>query len=76
MDQHLTFNEMVRSVIRTANSSLKFLYRQTAHLAEPTKLQLIQGLIQCHYDYACSKWYNGISMHYKNKLQTTQNKHI
>ena len=34
------------------------------------------SLIQCHYDYACSIWYNGLTQVLKNKLQTTQNKLI
>ena len=32
IDQHLTFYEMVRSVNRTANSRLKFLYRKKSIL--------------------------------------------
>ena len=76
IDQHLTFSEMVRSVIRIANSRLKYLYRKKAYLTEHTKLLLIQTLIQCHYDYACSIWYSGLSMQFKKRLQTTQNKLI
>ena len=32
------------------------------------------SLIQCHFDYACSVWYPGLSKVLKNKLQVTQNK--
>ena len=35
---------------------------------------LAVALIQCHFDYACTSWYNGISVILKNKLQTSQNK--
>ena len=34
------------------------------------------SLIQCHFDYACSSWYPGLSKVLKNKLQVTQNKII
>ena len=34
------------------------------------------SLIQCHFDYACSFWYPGLSKVLKNKLQVTQNKII
>ena len=34
------------------------------------------SLIQCHFDYACSFWYPGLSKVLKNKLQVTQNKSI
>ena len=32
------------------------------------------SLIQCHFDYACSFWYPGLSKLLKNRLQVTQNK--
>ena len=32
------------------------------------------ALIQCHFDYACTSWYRGISKPLKTKLQTSQNK--
>ena len=34
------------------------------------------SLIQCHFDYACSFWYPGLSKVLKNNLQVTQNKII
>ena len=33
-------------------------------------------LIQCHFDYACSFWYSGLTQFLRNRLQTTQNKVI
>ena len=41
-----------------------------------TKKLLVMSLIQCHFDYACSFWYMGISKLLKNRLQVTQNKII
>lgn len=38
-------------------------------------LEALSGaLIQCHYDYACSAWYTGITVALKGRLQTAQNK--
>ena len=34
------------------------------------------SLIQCHFDYACSFWYPGLSKLLENKLQVTKNKII
>ena len=33
-------------------------------------------LIQCHFDYGCSSWYNGLSKRAKSRLQVAQNKAI
>ena len=37
---------------------------------------MVISLIQCHFDYACSFWFAGLSQSLKNRLQTTQNKLI
>ena len=37
---------------------------------------LASALIQCHYDYACSFGYSGLTKCSKQKLQITQNKTI
>jgi hypothetical protein len=76
LDQHLSFAVMADAVLKKANSRLKFLYRKKEFLSEFTKKLLIMSLVQCHFDYACSVWYNGLSQSFKNKLQTTQNKMI
>ena len=39
-------------------------------------LSLISALIQCHFDYTCSAWYNGLSKKLKCRMQCTQNKII
>ena len=65
---------MARSVLKKANSRLKYLYRKKKYLTQHTKKLLVMALIQCHYDYACSIWYNGLAQSLKTKLQTTQNK--
>ena len=37
---------------------------------------LTAALIQCHFDYASSSWYSGLTKNYKARLQCTQNKII
>ena len=34
------------------------------------------SLFQCHFDYACSFWYPGLTQLLRNRLQVTQNKMI
>ena len=41
-----------------------------------TKKLLTTALIQCHFDYACSSWFSGLTKKYKSRLQCTQNKVI
>ena len=74
IDQTLSFDSMARSVLKKANARLKYLYRKKGYLTQHTKKLLVMALIQCHFDYACPIWYNGLSQLLKTKLQTTQNK--
>lgn len=37
---------------------------------------LCNSLIQCHFDYASSSWYSGLTKQLKSKLQVAQNKVI
>ena len=68
LDQNLSFCSMAESVLKKANSRLKFLYRKKEFLTLHTKKLLVMSLIQCHYDYACSVWYNSITQTLRNKL--------
>jgi len=74
LDQSLSFEDMVTSIIKKANGKLKFLYRNRWYLTKPTKRLLVMSLVQCHFDYASSVWFYGITQQLKNKLQVTQNK--
>ena len=76
LEQCLSGANMAASVIQKANARLKFLYRKRNVLNLTTKKLLVMSLIQCHFDYACSFWYPGLSKVLKNKLQVTQNKII
>ena len=50
------------------------MYRQGNCLNTSLRKMLCNSLIQCHFDYACSSWYNGITKQLINRLQTKQNK--
>lgn len=76
LEQTLTGESMVNSILQKANARLKFLYRKQKFLNLHTKKLLVMSLIQCHFDYACSFWYMGLSKLLKNRLQVTQNKII
>jgi len=76
LDQSLSGDSMASSVVKKANTRLKFLYRKRDFLSFHTKKLLVMALIQCHFDYACCFWYHGITKFWKDKLQVTQNKLI
>ena len=37
---------------------------------------IVLAMVQCHYDYACAKWFSRISISAKKRLQIVQNKVI
>ena len=76
LDQSLSFETMARSVIQKSNARLNCLYRKSQYLTQHTKTLLIVSLIQCHFDYASSAWFPGLTRELKHKLQVTQNKLI
>ena len=76
LEQNHSSEYRVRSIIQKANARLKFLYRKQVFLNLKTKKLLVMSLFQCHFDYACSFWYPGLSQSLRNKLQITQNKVI
>ena len=57
-------------------NGIKFLYRKSQFLDTNTRKLLASALVQCHYDYACSFWYSGLTKRTKSKLQISQNKLI
>ena len=65
---------MALRVISKVNQRVKFLARISTFIDKGAMKVLAAALIQCHFDYACTSWYNGIPMILKNKLQTSQNK--
>ena len=55
---------------------LKFLFRKQTFLYLQTKNHSVMILLQCHFDYACSFWYPGLSKLLRNRLHDTQNKMV
>ena len=71
LDQSLAGDCIADKIISKSNSKLKFLYRQTRDVNLETKKMLTAALIQCHFDYASSSWYSGLTKNYKARLQCT-----
>ena len=76
IDQFLSGDIIVNSILQKANARLKFLYRNAKCLSEHSRKTLCMALIQCHFDYACSAWFNNVNKTLQNKLQIMQNKII
>jgi hypothetical protein len=76
IDQCVSGEVVAENVIKKANSRLKFLYRQANCLDQNSRKILCTALIQCHFDYAASSWYSGLSQKSKIRLQTSQNKMV
>jgi hypothetical protein len=74
LDKTLSGELIVNSIINKANQRLKFLYRHQKCLSQSARKTLCISLIQCHIDYSCSAWYEGLSKKSKQKLQVIQNK--
>ena len=74
LDQSLSGDGIANNIIKKSNARLKFLYRQANNVDLETKKLLVSALIQCHYDYASSSWYSGLTKKYKTRLQCSQNK--
>ena len=60
LDDQLTREAIVNSIVQKVNGRLKFLYRQCNFLEEKLRKSICSALIQCHIDYACSSWYSGL----------------
>ena len=74
LNQTLSGQETVNSIIKKTNARLKFMYRQVRHVGEKTKKTLCSSLILSHFDYCVSSWYYGLTKKCKDKLQSTQNR--
>ena len=76
VDQHVSGEDMASKIIKKISSKTKFLARKRKYLDSETIKLLAAALVQCHFDYACSSWYSGITKKTKGKLQVCQNKLI
>ena len=64
----------VSDIVKKTTSRLKFLYRNAKFLDFHARKLLVSTLIQCHFDYAISAWFMGLSKCLRKKLQISQNK--
>ena len=76
LDQSLSGEIIAKKLLSKINGKLSFLYRNTKSFNLETKKLLVAALIQCHFDYASSCWYSGLTKYFKSKIQITQNKVI
>ena len=57
LNKSLSGESMALNVVSKINTRLKFLYRKVKLLSPQLRRLLCNGLIQPHFDYACSVWY-------------------
>ena len=76
LNESMSGETMTLRVIEKINSRLKFLYQKNRFLDVSLCRLLCNALIQLHFDYACTAWYQNLSKKLKDKLQVTQNKCI
>jgi hypothetical protein len=76
LDQHLSGEVMVDSIIKKATGRLKFLYRHSKIFSQKLRKDLCSSLVQCHLDYCSAAWYTGLTKKYQKKLQVLQNKMV
>ena len=74
MDNTLSGDAVVKDIVTKCNNRLKFLYRHRDALDTKIRKTLAMALLQCHFDYAVSSWYMGLSKGNKSKLKIAQSK--
>jgi hypothetical protein len=65
IDQFLSGDLIVSSIIKRVNQRLKCLYRNRNCLSLQSRKTLCSTLIQCHFDYTCACWYEGLTKKYE-----------
>ena len=70
----ISFTSLVESVVKKANSRLKFVYRYQNCMALEARSVLCFALIQCIFGYANPVWYSNINKSDEKKLKIIQNK--
>ena len=76
LDQSLTGERLIDKIICKLNAKLKFLHRQTKNVNMKTKKILTSALILCHFDYACSSWFSGLTKKHKSTVYPKQGNSI
>ena len=72
LDQSLSGEIIAKKLVSKINGKLSFLYRNTKSFNLETKKLLVAALIQCHFDYASSCWYSGLTKYFKSKIPKTK----
>ena len=62
LDQSLGGKYIAESILKMGNSRLEFLWRQAKYLNRNSRKLLATSLILCHFDYACSAWFEGLQV--------------
>ena len=73
IDNTLSGENIVKSIVSKCSSRLSFLYRHKRILNVRTRKLLALSLLQCHFDYGASAWYPGLCKKCKQQLQVCQN---
>ena len=76
LDENLSGESMATRMLGKINGKLKFLYRKQNFLDGSLRRLLLNALIQPHFDYACTSWYQMLNKRLSKKIQTAQNKCI
>ena len=74
LTSQVSFSSLVESIVKKANSRLKFLYRYQNCMDLHARRILCFALIQCLFDYANAAWFNNLGKLEKKKLKIIQNK--
>ena len=76
LDQTLSGETTVNSIVKKCSSRLNFMYRHQAVLTKNTRKLLSSAIILCHFDYGITSWYMGLTKKLKQNLQVAQNKTV
>ena len=74
IDNTLSGEATVDHILKKCMARLKFLYRNAEALNLASRKLLVSAIIQCHFDYAVSAWFWGLTKGAQKKLQIAQNK--
>ncbi len=68
VDETLSGEGILETIVKKCNGRIKFLYRQAGCLPTAVKKTLCQELVQCHLDYVISSWCAAMTQKAKHKL--------
>ena len=68
LDETMSGEAMVLSVVNKINNKLKFIYWKKRSLTPTPRRLLCNALIQPHFDYGCFVWYPNLTKNMKNRI--------